>query len=159
MRLTDNARRERAIPTIVQDLLAEEHDLLLALGLDFLEERQAEVAARIERQESLVRMLEAEGDPLARTHRETLQNLYVEQELLASLTEASATRPFAAVHREYLHNARRRMQRLLMTGPWTPDPSLRAQRRQARLEQELLIELWSKWHVWVQPRTLRNTKP
>jgi len=45
--------------------------LLLTLGLEFLEERQSEVEAKIDRQESLVQMYEAEHDTLARTHAKT----------------------------------------------------------------------------------------
>lgn len=100
--------------------------MLLALGLEFLEERQSEVEAKIDRQESLVQMYEAEHDTLARTHAKTLQNLHTEQALLASLIEESRTSPFPAVHRKRLIRARRRVQELLVTGPWTPDPSLRS---------------------------------
>ena len=138
---------------IIRDMIAEEPELLTALGQDFLTEHLAAVETRLNRCQRYLANQDSDGVLPTRGDADTLQTYQLQRALIQRLATESQTEPFPVVHQRTLKKTRQRVRRLIKQRDFT-NPALRTERLEARLEQELLIELWSKWHTWLKPRGL-----
>jgi hypothetical protein len=139
---------------IYRELMAEERDTLISLGLDFLTERLAEVETRIERLNAYLVQHYPDQRAIPVIEAGRMQNYETERKLLKSLRLASQATPFIEVHRRRLSAARQRVTQLLGKGRGNLDSATRAKRYQAHLEQEILVELQVKWLIWLKPSRL-----
>ncbi len=139
---------------LCRDLITEERDTLITLGLDFLNERLAEVETRIERLNTYLAQYYSDQNALPVTETGRMQNYETERKLLESLLQSSQDTPFIEVHRRRLFAARQRVTQLLCRGRGNLDSTTRAERYQAWLEQELLVDLLVKWLIWLRPSRL-----
>lgn len=153
----DQPRPSMNIRAIIRDMLDEERDLLIALGQGFLSDRLGEVEAKLARWQRYLENHYADSAP-PRGDADKLHAYQVELVLVRSLAAAAQSEPFPAVHQHALDSARRRAQRYRNQRDFA-NPALRRIRHDARLEQELLLELWSKWHTWITPRQSQHVKP
>lgn len=144
------------VRALVRDMIEEEQDVLMALGQDFLAEHLNHVDTRLNRWQRYLENHYPDGDILPRGDASKLRTYQLERALIVRLAAESQTDVFPVVHQRALKEARQRV-RLLVNKRDFANPSLRTARFEARLEQELLIELGSKWHTWLQPQELRNT--
>jgi hypothetical protein len=136
------------VRTLIRDMIEEEQALLIALGQDFLTEHHREVEARLKRWQHYLASHYADGEMPPRGDEGRLHTYQLEQALIARLINESQTEAFPVVYRRALSQARQRVRRLMNKRDFT-NPSLNPARFEARLEQELLLELWSKWHTWL----------
>lgn len=139
---------------LYRDLMAEERDTLMTLGLDFLNERLAEIETRIERLNAYLIQHYPDQSAIPVTEAGRMQNYETERKLLKSLRLASQDTPFIEVHRRRLFAARQRVTQLLRQGRGNLDSATRAERYQAWLEQEILVDLLVKWLIWLKPSRL-----
>lgn len=148
----DQSRPNLNIRALIRDMLEDESELLTLLGQDFLTEHLNDVETRID---CWRRYLENHyaGDTPPRGDAGKLRIYQLEYTLIKQLATESQTEPFPVVHQHALQQARQRMRRLVNKRDFT-NPSLRTTRFEAHLEQELLVELWSKWHTWLKPREI-----
>lgn len=138
------------IRAVIRDVLDEEQELLIPLGQDFLAGRLEEAEGRFRRWERYLADRYPDGEMPPRGDAETWRSYQIERALIQRLAAQAQTQPFPVVHQRALKEARRRVQLLLNQGNITAS-SLAAARFEARLEQELLIELWASWRAWLKP--------
>lgn len=143
---------------VIRDMLNEERELLTVLGQDFLSEHLTYVEARLARWQRYLANQYGPAEQPPRGDADRLRAYQIEHELIKRLVVESQSEPFPAVHRRVLKRVRQRL-RLLVTRRDFANPALRAPRFEAHLEQELLLELWPKWHAWLRPQTTRHRLP
>ena len=136
------------VRAFIRDMIEDEQALLTTLGQDFLTQRLGEVETRLQRWQRYLENHCANGDPLPRGDAERLHTYQLEQTLITRLINESQTEAFPLVYQRALNQTRQRV-RLLMNKRDFTNPSLKPARFEARLEQDLLLELWSKWHTWL----------
>ena len=139
---------------LYRDLMTDERDTLISLGLDFLNERLAEVETRIERLNAYLAQHYPDPSAIPITEAGRMQNYETERNLLESLLQASQDTPFIEVHRRRLFAARQRVTQLLRKGRGSLDSATLTARYQARLEQEILVDLRVKWLIWLRASRL-----
>ena len=145
------------IRAVIRDVLDEEQELLIPLGQDFLAGRLEEAEDRLRRWERYLADRYPDGEIPPRGDAETWRSYQIERALIQRLAAQAPTQSFPIVHQRALKAARRRVQFLLSQGNIT-ERSLAATRFEARLEQELLIELWARWRAWLKPRGARSPR-
>lgn len=143
------------IRAVIRDMIDEEHELLTALGQDFLTTRVDEVETKLNRWQRYLKNHYSDGNLLPRGDAGKLHIYQIEWALTKRLATESQTEPFPTVHQRALKQARHRA-RLLMNKRDLTNASIRAARFEARLEQELLVELWTEWHTWLKPWDWQN---
>ena len=144
------------VRALIRDMIDEEHELLTALGQDFLSEHLTKVESKLKRWERYLANHYSDDAVPPRGDAGKLPTYQIELALIQRLATESQTESFPVVHQRALKQASQHMQHLLTQRDFT-NPALRMVRFEAHLEQELLVELWSKWHTWLKPRGLRNT--
>ena len=142
------------IRAIMQDIIAEEPELITALGQDFLTEHLDAVETKLNQWQRYLANHDSEGALSARGNASRLQTYQLQRALIQRLATESQTEPFPVVHQRVLKKARQRVQHLANQRDFT-NPALRTKRFEARLERVLLIELWSISNAWLKPRGLR----
>ena len=135
-------------------MLEDERELLTLLGQDFLTEHLNDIETRLNRCQRYLQTHYA-GDTPPRGDADRLRVYQVERALIMQIASEAQTESFPVVHQRTLQQARQRM-RLLVNKQDFTNPSLRTARFEVRLEQELLIELWSRWHTLLKPRPLQK---
>lgn len=151
------SRPKLNIRAVIRDVLDEEQELLIPLGQDFLAGRLEEAEDRLRRWERYLADRYPDGEIPPRGDAETWRSYQIERALIQRLAAQAPTQSFPIVHQRALKAARRRVQFLLSQGNIT-ERSLAATRFEARLEQELLIELWARWRAWLKPRGARSPR-
>jgi hypothetical protein len=150
----DKPRPTLNVRALIRDMLEDERDLITLLGLDFLAEYLADVETRLDRWQRYVANHYVDDMP-PRGDAEKLRAYQIEYALIKQLAAESQTEPFPIVHQRALKQARQRVRRLVNQRN-SKNFALSPVRFEARLEQELLIALWLKWHRWLRPRQLRH---
>jgi hypothetical protein len=145
------------VRALIRDMLDDERDLLTLLGQDFLAEYLIDVETRLHRWQRYLGNHFVDDRP-PRGDAGKLRIYQIEHTLITWLATDSQTEPFPVVHQRALNQARQRVRQLVAKRDFT-NPSIRQALFEARLEQELLIELWLKWHRWLQPHQLRHSAP
>lgn len=144
------------VHTLIRNMLEEEHALLTVLGQDFLAEHQREVDMRLKRWQRHLDNHYTDGDLPPRGDAGRLHAYQLEQALITRLIAESQTEAFPVVHQRALNQARQRVRLLINKRDFT-NSALKPARFEARLEQELLLELWAKWHAWLRQHSARNS--
>jgi hypothetical protein len=136
------------VQALIRDMIEDEQALLTTLGQDFLTQRLGEVETRIKRWQRYLENHYADGDLPPRGDAGRLHTYQIEQALITRLIAESQTEAFPIVYQRALNQARQQVRLLINKRDFT-NSALRSARFEARLEQELLLELWSKWHTWL----------
>ena len=136
------------VRALIRDILEEEQELLTMLGQDFLAEHRQEVETRLDRWHRYLENHYPDGELPPRGDAGRLRTYQIELALTMRMIAESHAEPFPVVHQRMLKQAQHRV-KLLANRHQITDSSLRTTRYEARLEQELLIELWAKWHMWL----------
>lgn len=150
----DQPRPNLNIRALIRDMLEDERELLILLGQDFLTAHLENVETRLHRWQSYLENHYA-GDTPPRGDADKSRVYQVERALIMQLALEAQTEPFPVVHQRTLHQARQRVRLLVNKRDFT-NASLKPLRFEAHLEQELLVELWSRWHTWLKPRSLQK---
>lgn len=141
------------IRAVIRDMLEEEHELLLVLGHDFLNERLDDVEARLTRWQHYLETYYSDDTPPPRGDADRMRTYQIARGLIKQLAAESETQPFPVVYRRALYQAHRRIESLSYRSNFS-DPSLCTALRKARLERDVLIELWPQWCAWLKPHEL-----
>ncbi|WP_119071956.1 hypothetical protein [Aggregatilinea lenta] len=142
------------VHALIRDMLEDERELLILLGQDFLTAHLEDVETRLHRWQNYFENHYARDTP-PRGDADKLRVYQIEYALITQLATESQTEPFPVVHQRALQQARQRMRLLVNKRDFT-NASLKSTRFEAHLEQEFLVDLWSKWHTWLKPRRLQN---
>jgi len=145
------------VRALIRDMLDDERDLITLLGQDFLAEYLIDVETRLHRWQRYLGNHFVDDRP-PRGDAGKLRTYQIEHALITRLATESQTEPFPVVHQRALKQARQRVRQLVRKRDLT-NPSRRQALFEARLEQELLIALWFKWHDWLKPRQLPPGAP
>lgn len=146
----DQPRPSLNVRALIRDMIEDERELITTLGQDFLTEHLNDVETRLHRWQVYLENHYAGATP-PRGDADRLRAYQVERALITRLADNAQTEPFPAVHQHALKHTRQRVRRLVDHRN-VAKASLRTALFEARLEQELLLELWSKWHSWLRPR-------
>lgn len=153
----DQLRPNLNVRALIRDMLEDEHELLTLLGRDFLTEHLNDVETRIDRWQRHLDNHYSDNDIPPRGDANRLHTYQIVQALITRLATEAQIEPFPIVHQRALKQARQRVRLLVNKGDFT-NPSLKSARFEARLEQELLVELWSTWHTWLKQKQPRHRR-